>query len=134
MPPALSIQEHLVIMAKLIPNKGPYSRTRNGNLLCMTERMTLTICDGDDMKRHLRGNSQNGSFFLHNMYLVGRTILCLDLCTHVKENLNPRQIEKRMGLSTRWELMDIHSWFTLITSLSGSWSAQCKSLFAGGCQ
>lgn len=32
MPPALSVQDHLVIMAKLIPNKGPYSRTHNGDL------------------------------------------------------------------------------------------------------
>lgn len=106
----------------------------NGDSLCTTERMSLTICDRDDMKWRLHGSSHDGSFLLHNMYFVGRTVRCLDLCPPVKENLNPRQTEKRMGLNTRRKLMDIHPWFTLMSSLSGSWSAQCKSLFAGGWQ
>lgn len=96
------------MMAKLIPSKGPDSCTHNGDSLCMAERMSLTICDGDDMKWYLHGSSHDGSFLLHTMYFVGRTVLCLDLCPHVKENLNPRQIEKRMGLNTRRKLMDIH--------------------------
>lgn len=135
MPLARSIQDHLVTMAKLTPSKGPYSFTHHGDLLCTAERMSLTIYDRDAMKWHLHSSSHDGSFLLHNVYSVGRTILCLDLCFHVKENLNPRQIEERMGLNTRRKLMgNIHPWFTLMTSLSGGWSAQCKSLFAGGWQ
>lgn len=121
MTPELSVQNHRVIITKLIPNNGLCSPPHNGNLLYMAEKVAWNISDRDDMKWHLCSNSQDSNFYC--------TVFTYTLCHRNPESKADREAD---GAENKEEVDRNSSLVHFDDKLIGEPECPGQASFAGG--